>query len=213
MAYITIAENVHTEMAIEKSRFITRVFPAGDEDTAKAHIHTVSKKHWDATHNCYAYVIGKKAQTQKASDDGEPSGTAGVPILEVIKKNGLTDVLIIVTRYFGGIKLGAGGLVRAYTRAASEGLKQAQRIRKEIHTFYELTVDYATWSRIEQPLKALGVLHDTAFAEHVTATLSVPAADEERLTQLLDKWRGASRDPAHRLQYEATKEDYVAVAI
>lgn len=203
MSFVTVSQYVTHEIVIEKSRFIAHVFPVPDEDTAKDHIHTISKKHWDATHNCYAYRIGETGHIQKANDDGEPSGTAGVPILEVIKKNGLTDTLIIVTRYFGGVKLGAGGLVRAYTRSASEGLQQAQLLRQEEHLFVEINSDYATWSRIEQQLNALGLIHDRTYTDTVTVLFSLPKTEEKKLTQFLDKWGNTP------IQCKPVKTDWV----
>ena len=182
MPYKTVAAYATDEITIEKSRFIAHVYPAPDEETAKGHIHTVSKKHWDATHNCYAYVIGENGYIQKANDDGEPSGTAGVPILETIKKNGLTDTLVIVTRYFGGIKLGAGGLVRAYTESASRGIQQASLVEKVWHQCFKLTVEYATWAKIENRLTSIATVHRKHFTDKVSVLLSVPVPQTEQLT-------------------------------
>lgn len=207
MPYKTVTAYATDEITIEKSRFIAHVYPAPDEETAKGHIHTVSKKHWDATHNCFAYVIGENGYIQKASDDGEPSGTAGVPILETIKKNGLTDTLVIVTRYFGGIKLGAGGLVRAYTRSASQGLQQAQLVMREKHLFYELNMDYAMWNKVEQQLNTVCIFHDKAFTDKVTALISVREEDEANLMSFFQKWGN------HVIQYKRVKKDWVAVPL
>ena len=121
--YLTVSGYGEAEIEIQKSRFIAYVQRAEEEEAAAAFIEQIKKKHWNATHNCSAYVIGGNDQWQKADDDGEPSGTAGKPILEIIKKNQLKDTVIVVTRYFGGIKLGAGGLIRAYGKSASAGLK------------------------------------------------------------------------------------------
>ena len=112
-AYTTVLGASEAEFTEKKSRFIGRCFPVETEDEAFAVIADVKKRHWDATHNCYAFIVGENGLTQRFSDDGEPSGTAGMPILDVIKQKGLTNTLIVVTRYFGGILLGAGGLVRA----------------------------------------------------------------------------------------------------
>ncbi|AQS57110.1 YigZ family protein [Novibacillus thermophilus] len=207
MPYKTVAAYATDEITIEKSRFIAHVYPAPDEETAKGHIHTVSKKHWDATHNCYAYVIGENGYIQKANDDGEPSGTAGVPILETIKKNGLTDTLVIVTRYFGGIKLGAGGLVRAYTRSASQGLRQAQLVQREKHLFYELNMDYAMWNKVEQQLNKVCFFHDKTFTDKVTVLISVREQNKASLTSFFQKWG------SHVIQYKKVKEDWVAVPL
>lgn len=179
MPYITVAQSTESEIIIEKSRFIAHVFPAPDEETAKDHIRKIAKQHWNANHNCYAYIIGENGHIQKASDDGEPSGTAGVPILEVIKKNGLTDTLIIVTRYFGGVKLGAGGLVRAYSQSASNGIRQASIVEKVLHQYFDLTVDYGTWSKIENRLEKIAIINDRTFTDKVTVSLAIPANESE----------------------------------
>lgn len=206
MSYITVADDVTKEIVIEKSRFIAHVIPVSDEETAKQRLEIITKEYWDATHNCYAYVIGEDQQHQKANDDGEPSGTAGIPILEVIKKNGLTDTLIVVTRYFGGVKLGAGGLVRAYTRSASEGLQQAQLLRQEMHLFFELIIEYAAWDRIQQPLHAMGFVHDKTFTDKVKVTFSIPEEKKTELIRFLQKW-------GDLIHYRQTIRDRVPVPL
>lgn len=194
MAYITVAEATQYEMTIEKSRFIAHVFPTPDEVTARAILADIAKQYWDATHNCYAYIIGESGHIQKASDDGEPSGTAGVPILEVIKKNGLTDTLVVVTRYFGGIKLGAGGLVRAYSQTASKGIRQASLIEKVMHQYYDLVVDYATWAKVENNLEKMSLIHDKIFTDKVTVNLSIPLQQKESfLTQVREMTSGTGK--------------------
>lgn len=206
MSYITVADDVTKEIVIEKSRFIAHVIPVSDEETAKQRLEIITKEYWDATHNCYAYVIGEDQQHQKANDDGEPSGTAGIPILELIKKNGLTDTLIVVTRYFGGVKLGAGGLVRAYTRSASEGLQQAQLLRQEMHLFFELIIEYAAWDRIQQPLHAMGFVHDKTFTDKVKVTFSIPEEKKTELIRFLQKW-------GDLIHYRQTIRDRVPVPL
>ena len=128
-AYTTVLGASEAEFTEKKSRFIGRCFPVETEDEAFAVIADVKKRHWDATHNCYAFIVGENGLTQRFSDDGEPSGTAGMPILDVIKQKGLTNTLIVVTRYFGGILLGAGGLVRAYSKAAASAVDCADMVR------------------------------------------------------------------------------------
>ncbi|MED4161661.1 YigZ family protein, partial [Halalkalibacterium halodurans] len=121
-SYYTVKESGIHEISIQKSRFIAHLSRATSEEEAIEFIEQIKKEHWNATHNCSAYLIGENDQVQKANDDGEPSGTAGVPMLEVLKKRRLKDTVAVVTRYFGGVKLGAGGLIRAYGSAVSEGL-------------------------------------------------------------------------------------------
>ena len=124
--YRTIKGYGESEFVIQRSRFITFVMRVETEEEALDFINEIKKMHHTATHNCSAYMIGEHDDIQKANDDGEPSGTAGVPILEVLKKQKLKDTVIVVTRYFGGIKLGGGGLIRAYGRAASEGYSRGR---------------------------------------------------------------------------------------
>src|SRR5690625_617238 len=120
--YYTVKKSGSTQLMIQKSRFIGYIKRVETEEAAQEFINSIKKKHYDATHNCSAYIIGEHDQIQKANDDGEPSGTAGVPMLEVLKKQNLKDTAVIVTRYFGGIKLGAGGLIRAYGSTTSEAI-------------------------------------------------------------------------------------------
>lgn len=120
MAYITINEEKETSIIEKKSEFISHIKRVNSEEEAKTYIEEIRSKYRDARHNCYAYIIGEKEEIQRYSDDKEPQGTAGLPILDVLKKNDLKDVCLIVTRYFGGILLGASGLTRAYAKSASE---------------------------------------------------------------------------------------------
>ena len=119
---LRIQNTYENEIVIEKSRFITRIFRVNDIDMVNSILEEIRKKHYDATHNCYAYILGDNQEIQKCSDDGEPQKTAGFPMMDVLKKNNLTNVLVIVTRYFGGILLGAGGLVRAYSDSVAQVL-------------------------------------------------------------------------------------------
>lgn len=152
LSYKTVKGFGEHEIVIQKSRFIAYFERAETEEEARNFIEEIKKKHWDATHNCSAYIIGPNDEIQKAHDDGEPGGTAGVPMLEVLKKRGLKDTVVVVTRYFGGVKLGAGGLIRAYGGAVSEGLNAlgvVERTRvKTMHT----TVDYNMLGKIEHAL-------------------------------------------------------------
>ena len=127
-AYKTIATSETVEIIEKKSKFIAHVFPVQTQEEAEGHIQKLKKQYWDAAHNCYAYQLGEKSEIQRFSDDGEPQGTAGKPILEVLKGENLTNVLVVVTRYFGGTLLGTGGLVRAYGRTAKEGVIKANII-------------------------------------------------------------------------------------
>ncbi|MGG5255333.1 YigZ family protein [Neobacillus sp. SM06] len=152
--YLTVKQSGEHEIVIEKSRFIAQIKRAETEEQAQEFIQSIKKKHWNATHNCSAYLIGENDQIQKANDDGEPSGTAGVPILEVLKKRNLKDTVVVVTRYFGGIKLGAGGLIRAYGKATSEGLNAIGIVERRLVQTAHVTIDYTWLGKLEKELRA-----------------------------------------------------------
>ena len=167
------------EIVEKKSRFIATVKPVDSEEEASAFIAEMKKKYWDARHNCSAYVIGERGQVQRCSDDGEPAGTAGKPILEVLRGKKLTDVFVVVTRYFGGTLLGTGGLVRAYTSAAAEALAHTVIITK-IHGFkLKIITDYTGLGKIQYILgqRGLSVL-DTVYTDKVELTVLVPDDEE-----------------------------------
>ena len=148
------------------------------EEEAIRFVEEIRKRHAQATHNCYAYVVGERDQFQKQSDDGEPSGTAGKPILEVIKKRGLKNVAVVVTRYFGGIMLGAGGLVGAYTDGAVAGIDAAVPVLRKLHQEVRIEADYTWHGKIEHELRLSGTLvKDTQFSDIVTV-IALPLADE-----------------------------------
>lgn len=152
--YYTIQEYGEHEIVIERSRFIAHVSRAETEQQAQEFIQSIKKRHWNANHNCSAYLIGEHDQIQKANDDGEPSGTAGVPILEVLKKKNLKDTCVVVTRYFGGIKLGAGGLIRAYGKATSEGLNKVGMVERKLVQIMKAKVDYTWLGKVENELRS-----------------------------------------------------------
>jgi uncharacterized YigZ family protein len=152
--YYTVKELGSHEINIQRSRFIAHISRAESESEAQEFILAIKKKYWDATHNCSAYLIGENDQIQKANDDGEPSGTAGVPILEVLKKRNLKDTVVVITRYFGGIKLGAGGLIRAYGKATSEGILTTGIVERKLMRILHVTVDYTWIGKIENELRS-----------------------------------------------------------
>ena len=151
--YRTVKEFGQDEIVIEKSTFIGYAKPVADEDEALAFIQEIKKKHRDATHNVLAYVLGEHNDIQRCNDDGEPSGTAGVPVLEVLKKEDVRDVAVVVTRYFGGIKLGTGGLVRAYTKGAKIALEAAGLITKVLYQVIVVSVDYTMLGALQNQLR------------------------------------------------------------
>ena len=148
-----VLKNGTGEIEEKKSRFIAHVYNVSSDEEAEQYINAVKKKYWDARHNCYAYIIGDKGQIQRFSDDGEPQGTAGKPILDIIAATGLVNCLIIVTRYFGGIKLGAGGLTRAYSQAVADALKEANIVEKHLIDVYDVSLDYSFTKKFEHLLK------------------------------------------------------------
>lgn len=147
--YRTIGGYGEDEILINKSRFIGYAMPINNEDEALEFIEEIKTKHRDATHNVYAYVLGEDSNIQRFSDDGEPSGTAGVPALEVLKKEDLRNVVVVITRYFGGVKLGGGGLIRAYTRGAKIAIDAGIIVDMTLHTRLKIALPYTLYGKIE----------------------------------------------------------------
>jgi uncharacterized YigZ family protein len=178
--YVTVKGTGETEIIIQKSRFLTYVNRAESEQQAQAFIEEIKSKHKSANHNCSAYLIGEHDSIQKANDDGEPSGTAGFPMLEVLKKQGLKDTVVVVTRYFGGIKLGGGGLIRAYGKATTEGLMAAQIVERRLHHLMKVSVDYTWLGKVENEIRSSAYPLDRIdYAEAVELFLYVPITMEE----------------------------------
>ena len=151
--YKSLRKNAQKEIVIEKSTFIGTAQMVENEKQALEFIQAMKKKYYDATHNVYAYVLGDDNNIQRFSDDGEPSGTAGIPVLEVLKKNELRNICIVVTRYFGGIKLGKGGLVRAYGKGAVAALEASEIIWRRLYQVVEVNVDYTLLGMMQNQLK------------------------------------------------------------
>lgn len=179
--YETVTGYGESEIIISKSRFLTFIDRVETEQQALDFINNIKKKHYQATHNCSAYLIGEHDTIQKANDDGEPSGTAGGPMLEVLKKQGLKDVVVVVTRYFGGIKLGSGGLIRAYGKATTEGIKAAGVVARRKHRIVRVTADYTWLGKLENEIRnSTYTLRDIVYAENVE--LIVATTEEEKDT-------------------------------
>ena len=165
--YFTIAQRAEDDFFERKSQFIGYIAPVSSEEEALAFLAEIRAKHRDARHNCFAYIL--QNGVKRASDDGEPQGPAGVPIMEVVEREGLTDVIVVVTRYFGGILLGAGGLVRAYAHAAKLAVDAAQRKVMSPAVLVEMQMDYNQYGRINNVLsKYTAIVQDTAFTDMVT---------------------------------------------
>ena len=193
---------------IQRSRFLAYAIHAEDEEEVRAWLADVKKEHYEARHVPYAMVLGARADRQRSSDDGEPGGTAGSPILEAITARGITYAAVAVVRYFGGIKLGAGGLIRAYAHAAGLGLEAAAKIRMTpLHTMY-VQLDYDLLVPAERYVRDTGLqAGGTSYADDVTLTLLVPTGDIE-LHQ-----RALTDLTAGRARYQLGEQKYVAVPI
>ena len=177
-SYSTVLSSASAEIVIEKSRFIGQSFHVEDLEETENIIKEVKKKYYDATHNCFAYIIGEDMSIAKASDDGEPSSTAGVPMLELLKKLNLTNTLVMATRYFGGIKLGASGLIRAYAKTAKISLEANSIVNKDVFNRIILEIDYSLIGRIQKFLENNQIIHDAPiFTEKVE--LNLYAKDEK----------------------------------
>ena len=184
--YKTLKQAASDEFIVNKSRFIGYASPCETEEEALAFLKSIREKHKDATHNCYAYVIGQNAGIMRYNDDGEPGGTAGMPMMEVIKARGVVNCCVVVTRYFGGILLGAGGLVRAYSHGCAIALNSAQVVRMEESQKILLDVPYPLWDRINHALKSLPqITEETNFGASVEATLLIRKKDVDFVTQKL----------------------------
>ncbi|MCQ2508555.1 MAG: YigZ family protein [Dorea sp.] len=177
-SYKAVYEGGTGEIVEKKSRFITTVIPAEDEETAIAFIESLRKKYWNATHNCYAYVIGERNELQRCSDDGEPQGTAGRPMLEVLLGEGIHNVCVVVTRYFGGTLLGTGGLVRAYQGATKAGLEGSVIITKKHGIDLSITTDYTGLGKIQYILGQRGIkIVDSVYTDKVELEVLVPVEE------------------------------------
>ncbi|MBT2505753.1 YigZ family protein [Streptomyces sp. ISL-98] len=178
--YRTVAHAGVHEAEINRSRFLCALAPAATEREAQDFIARIRKEHPTASHNCFAYVIGADASVQKASDDGEPGGTAGVPMLQMLMRREVRYTVAVVTRYYGGVKLGAGGLIRAYGGVVGEALDEIGTITRQRFRLATVTVDHQRAGKLENDLRATGrAVRDVRYAEAVTIEVGLPEADVE----------------------------------
>lgn len=178
--YCTVAGEGEAEITEKKSRFIAHVKPIKNEQEAQEYIDAIKKQYWDARHNVHAYQLGERNEIQRYSDDGEPGGTAGMPVLDVLRGEDIKDTIIVVTRYFGGTLLGTGGLVRAYSKSAKEGLLAAGIIERILYQEISISVDYSTGGKVQyEVLQGQHLLKDTIYAENVEMVVWVEAAKAE----------------------------------
>ncbi|MBR6028425.1 MAG: YigZ family protein [Clostridia bacterium] len=186
--YKTLRAAALDEFIVNKSRFIGHAAPVQSEEEALRFLDSIRREFRDATHNCYAYTIGANMGVMRYSDDGEPGGTAGLPMMEVIKHQQVCNCCVVVTRYFGGILLGAGGLVRAYTQGCAIALKAAGVVVMEPTASYLCEVDYPLWDRVQYAMKALPVqLTDVSYAGAVSFTLLTRSRDAEEALAVLTR--------------------------
>ena len=182
-SYITVREEASDEVVITKSRFIGYAAPCETEEDALAFLRRIREMHRDARHHCYAYVIGLNAGVMRYSDDGEPGGTAGLPMMDVLKNAGAVNCCVVVVRYFGGVLLGTGGLVRAYTLGCKIALEAARLVRMELSDVLRCRVSYPLWNSVQYALQKLPVqLGETVYAEDVAFDLIVRKKDAETAT-------------------------------
>ena len=202
--YKTIIEDGTGEYVEKKSRFIGYIHHVDNEEEAEEFITAIKKKHYDARHNCSAYSVGEDKVIQRFSDDGEPSGTAGKPILEVINGNGLHNVCIVVTRYFGGTLLGTGGLVRSYTEASKECINATGIVTKQCVIPLEITTNYNDFGKIQYILASESiVISDTRYEDNVILTASVPVDIIDNIEKKITEATSA------RAKYERGKQGFI----
>jgi len=201
--YRTIHEYGYDEIVVNKSKFIGYAKPVLNEEDALSFIKEIKGVHKDATHNVYAYVVGENSNVQRYSDDGEPSGTAGIPVLEVIKKEDLKNVVVVVTRYFGGIKLGAGGLIRAYTKGAKIGLEAGKIVEKILFSKVRVRIDYTLYGKVENDLLKFGyTIADIIYDDMVNIIILSKTDTVDELINLITELTNS------KMIYEILGEEY-----
>jgi uncharacterized YigZ family protein len=190
-AYLTVARDAEAEIEVKRSRFLATVRRVGTETDARAVVEELRRRHWDARHHCTALRVGPPPQpVERSSDDGEPAGTAGAPMLDVLRGHraggGVSDVVVVATRWFGGTLLGAGGLVRAYSDAVRAGLEEAGTVRRELVRELTVAVPYDVAGRVETDLRSAGVaVLGTSYGDEVRIVVGAPPAEEQRLAALV----------------------------
>ncbi len=194
ISYKTVWGHTETLLVEKKSKFIANVFPTDNEEDALMHLAEIKKKYSDATHNVYAYVIDEN-NIFRYSDDGEPGGTAGMPVLDTIRKEGLVDVLVVVTRYFGGTLLGTGGLVHAYSASAKQGLTDAGIITRILCNVVEIKTDYNLSGKVQYKIASENyILEDTIYDNEVTFKVCCKIEDTQKfIDEVIDITNGKAR--------------------
>lgn len=204
--YKTVLNNAVTEFEEKKSRFITNVKPVSSEEGAVEFINEIKTRHWNATHNVYAYSIIGDSPIQRYSDDGEPSGTAGMPALEVIRRMGVQNAAVVVTRYFGGTLLGASGLIRAYSRGASLGLEAAEVVTRKLCVNVNIMLEYTLFGKLQNMLMTNNnIIKDTQYGQDVEITVLVEDGREETLI------RGVIENTNDRAIIGCGEKEYITI--
>ncbi len=189
--YFIVERAGQGEVIEKKSRFIAHVLPVQSEEEALMYIEKIKKEHWDARHNCYAFIIGRNSEIQRFSDDGEPQGTAGKPILEVLVNGNIRNTLIIVTRYFGGTLLGTGGLVRAYGQSAKVGIQNALVMRVCEGVSFDLRCDYNSIGKIKYIMGQMNISAEEEYGEDVNLHINMNKSDLKNFqNQVVDATSG-----------------------
>ena len=190
-AYLTIAKTAEAEIEVKRSRFLARLERVSDEAGARAAVEAARRRHWDARHQCSAFILGPEGDLQRSSDDGEPAGTAGAPMLEVLRGRALSDVVAVVTRWFGGTLLGTGGLIRAYGTVLRDAVEAAGVQQRRLVGRVSVAVDHAEAGRFENELRSRGlVVADVRYAQVATLLLDVTADQRAGLDQLVEQLTG-----------------------
>ncbi len=211
--YITIYEDHNAEIVEKKSRFIATIRHVETEDDVKAVLEAFRKKYWDASHNVFAYTIGLKQPYERCSDDGEPSGTAGMPVLEVIRGHKLNNVIVIVTRYFGGTLLGTGGLVRAYGSSTKEAIATANLAENVLYYRMHVKVDYTLSRKVQyELLQNAYTIHDTEYLDSVAYMVLVEYARKDNfIKKMMDITSGAGEIVDEGLCYGEHSNDGITI--
>ena len=184
MSYLTVARDAEAEIEVKRSRFLCTIARVDTEDAARAAVERLRKQHWDARHHCSAFRL--HPDVERSSDDGEPAGTAGAPMLDVLRGRDVSDVVAVVTRWFGGTLLGAGGLVRAYGDAVRAGIDASGLLRRDLVREHLLDLEHTDAGRVESELRTRGIaVLDTTYGAHVSLLLGVPPEEEARLSALV----------------------------
>lgn len=195
-SYLTVAGDGSAELEVERSRFVARVARVADEGEARGVVEQVRREHWDAKHHCFAAVVGATGATTQASDDGEPPGTAGAPLLQLLRGPGLTDAVVVVSRWFGGTLLGTGGLARAYAAAGRAGLGEAGLVERVRHDLCEVTVDFTEVGRLEHDLRARGArVLGVEYTGEASLRFAVPPSSRPVVEEIVAELTGGTAAP------------------